>query len=61
VIAASNKEFTMLRDKLIERRRRPTSDLLDEVIRAREDAVLVIDRDFTQMLHGEGLSLPFRL
>ena len=46
----------MLRDKLLERHRRPSSDLLDEVIRAREEAVLVIDRDLAQVLDQEGVA-----
>src|SRR5439155_9666766 len=31
--------------------------LLNQIIRPGEDTVLMIDGDFTQMLHGEGISL----
>ena len=41
---------TMLGDELLERHRLASADLLDHVIRAGKDTVLVIDRDLSQML-----------
>src|SRR5947208_2461394 len=57
-VAASDKKCTILCDKLLERHWRPSSDLLDEVIRAREDTVLVIDRDLAQVLKEEVIAFP---
>jgi hypothetical protein len=40
----------MLRDKLFERHRRPSAELVDEVVGAGKDAVLMVDRDLAQVL-----------
>src|SRR5580704_14210311 len=45
--------LAMLGDELFERHRRASSDLLDQVIRAGEDAVLVIECDLAQVLEQE--------
>jgi hypothetical protein len=45
--------LVMLGDEFLERHPRPSSDLLDEVIRAREQAVLVIDWALPQVLDQE--------
>ena len=45
----------MLGDELLERRRLASADLLDQVVRAGKDTVLVIDGDFPQMLDEEGI------
>ena len=42
----------MLGDELPERRRLASADLLDHVVRAGKDTVLVIDGDFTQTPAG---------
>src|SRR5215471_12993241 len=47
--------LTVLGDELLERRRLASADLLDHVVRAGKDTVLVIDGDFTQMLDEEGI------
>src|SRR5260370_42225231 len=52
----SSARCAVLIDKLHQRHRRAAADFLEEIIRAGEDAVLVIDGDFTQMLHGKRLS-----
>ena len=48
----------MLGDELVERRRLASADLLDHVVRAGKDTVLVIEGDFPQMLGEEGLLGP---
>jgi len=45
----------VLGDELHERRRLASADLLDHVVRAGKDTVLVIDGDFPQVLDEEGL------
>src|SRR5258708_31337376 len=56
----SSESCEVLIDKLLHRHRRAAADFFDEIIRASEDAVLVINGDFTQMLHGKGLSTRLR-
>src|SRR5437879_13366214 len=51
----SGEGLTVLGDELLERRRLASADLLDHVVRAGKDPVLVIDGDFPQMLDEEGL------
>src|SRR6516225_2896269 len=51
----SGEGLTVLGDELLERRRLASADLLDHVVRAGKDTVLVIDGDFPQMLGEEGL------
>ena len=55
----SSESCAVLVDKLLQRHRRAAADFFDEIIRAGEDAVLMINGDFTQMLDGEGISLAF--
>src|SRR5262249_31999326 len=50
----SDEGRTVLGDELLERRRLASADLLDHVVRAGKDTVLVIDGDFMQMLDEEG-------
>src|SRR5262245_35637544 len=56
---------TMLLDERLERHGRASSKLLDQVVRASEDAILVVDRDLSEMLEEEGILaariLPARL
>jgi hypothetical protein len=49
--SSSDEGVPMLRHKLLEGGRRPPADLLDKVVRAGKDAVLVVDGHFTQMLN----------
>ena len=58
-LARSGESCAVLIDKLLQRHRRAAADFFDEIIRASEDAVLVINGNFTQMLDGEGISLTF--
>src|SRR5262245_60085263 len=51
----SGEGLTVLGDELLERRRLASADLLDHVVRAGEDTVMVIDGDFPQMLDEEGI------
>src|SRR5262249_9318345 len=46
----------MLLDERLEGHRGMAAELLDKVIRACEDAVLVVDRDLFQMLNEEGIA-----
>jgi hypothetical protein len=43
----------VLLDERLERRGRPAAELLDQLVRAREDAVLMIDGDLPQVLEEE--------
>src|SRR5438132_2493376 len=45
--------LAMLGDELFKRHRRTAAELLDVVIRAREDAVLVVDHDVAEVLEDE--------
>ena len=54
------ESLAVLRDERLERHRRPAAELLDQVIRAREDAVLVVDRDLAQVLEEEIIAGPAR-
>jgi hypothetical protein len=49
----------VLVNEFLQCRRRTAADFLNQIIRAGEDTVLMIDGDFTQMLDGEGISLTF--
>src|SRR5262249_45381936 len=55
----------MLLDERLERHGRASAKLLDQVVRASEDAILVVDRDLSEMLEQEGILaariLPARL
>lgn len=53
------KGNAVLVNEFLQCRRRTAADFLNQIIRPGEDTVLMIDGDFTQMLDGEGLSLPF--
>jgi hypothetical protein len=61
----SHERCAVLLGKCLERHGRPATELLDQVVRASEDAILVIDRDLTEMLEQEGILaaciLPARL
>ena len=52
---ASDESRAILGDERFERHGRTAADLLDVVVRAREDPVLVIDRDLAKMLEEEGI------
>ena len=56
----SSEGCAVLLDKRLQRQRRVAADFFDEIIRAGEDAILVINGDFTQMLDEKGLSARFR-
>src|SRR5260370_25977403 len=58
-VVKSDKCGAVLTDKLLQRHRTAAANLFNEIIRPSEDAVLMIDDDFTQMLDGEGISLTF--
>src|SRR5436190_21408511 len=51
----SGEGLAVLGDELFERRRLASADLVDHVVRAREDAVLEIDHGLAQMLDEEGI------
>src|SRR5262249_23937415 len=61
----SGEGRTMLLDERLERQGRAPAQLLDQVVRASEDAILVVDRDLSEMLEQEGILaariLPARL
>jgi hypothetical protein len=52
---ASDESRSMLLDERLERHRGTAAELLDEVVGALEDAVLVIDRDLFEVLEEEGI------
>src|SRR5437762_10396651 len=52
-----SKGSAVLVNEFLQCHRRVAADFLNQLIRPGEDAVLMIDGDFTQMLHGEGISL----
>ena len=52
-VGRSDEGRAMLLDERFERHRRPAADLLDEVVRAREDPVLVVDGDLMEVLEEE--------
>ena len=51
------ERLAMLVDERLERHRRTAAELLDEVVRALEDPVLVVDRDLPQVLEEEIVAL----
>src|SRR6267142_3665538 len=53
----SSESCAVLVDKLLQRHRRPAAELLDEVVRALENPVLVVDRDLPQVLEKELVAL----
>src|SRR5262245_42246454 len=57
-LARSGEGRSVLVDKCFERRRRPTTNRFDQVVRAGEDPVLVVDGDLAQVLHGERIARP---
>src|SRR5262249_7220334 len=57
-LARSGEGCPVLVDKCFERRRRPTTNRLDQVVRAGEDPVLVVDRDLAQVLDDERIARP---
>ena len=52
-LARSGEGCPVLVDKSFERRRRPTTNRFDQVVRAGEDPVLVVDGDLAQVLDDE--------
>src|SRR5713101_5185868 len=54
----SYESLPVLVDKCFERRRRPTTNRFDQVVRAGEDPVLVSNGDLAQVLHGERIARP---
>ena len=57
-IAQERRSFegrAVLLDECLERHRRSAAELLDKVVGAGEDPVLMVDRDLLQVLHGEGI------
>src|SRR5262245_66583463 len=55
-LARSGEGCPVLVDKCFERRRRPTTNGFDQVVRASEDPVLVVYGDLAQVLHGERIA-----
>src|SRR5260370_6385293 len=55
-VVKSDKCDAVLTDKLLQRHRTAAANLFNEIIRPSEDAVLMIDGDFTQMLDDKGVS-----
>src|SRR6266513_5674869 len=51
-----SKGRAVLVNEFLQRHRTEAANLFNEIIRPGEDAVLMIDGDFTQMLDGEGIS-----
>src|SRR6516165_7406016 len=51
----SDERRAVLLDVRLERHGRPATELLDQVVRASEDAILVVDRDLSEMLEQEGI------
>src|SRR5215469_5959320 len=56
----SDERRAVLLDERLERHGRPATELLNQVVRAREDAVLVIDGDLPQVLEEEVIDGPTR-
>jgi hypothetical protein len=56
----SDERRAVFLDEHLERHGRPATELLDQVIRAREDAVLVINGDLPQVLEEEVIDGPAR-
>src|SRR6476659_8047749 len=54
----SYKSLPVLVDKCFERRRRPTTNRFDQVVRSGEDPVLVVDGDLAQVLDDERIARP---
>ena len=54
----SYESLPVLVDKCFERRRRPTTNRLDQVVRSGEDPVLVVDGDLAQVLDDERIARP---
>src|SRR5262245_66088637 len=57
-LARSGEGCPVLVDKCFECRRGPTTNRFDQVVRAGEDPVLVVDGDLAQVLHGERFARP---
>src|SRR6476661_8094355 len=55
-LARSGEGCPVLVDKCFERRRRPTTNRFDQVVRAGEDPVLVVDGDLAQVLDDERIA-----
>ena len=53
---SSLERLAILGDERLERHRGTAAELLDEVVRALEDAVLVVDHDLFEMLDEEGIA-----
>ena len=51
----SGEGLTVLGDECLERHGRASAKLLDQVVGASEDAILVVDRDLSEMLEQEGI------
>ena len=54
----SYESLPVLVDKCFERRRRPTTNRFDQVVRSGEDPVLVVDGDLAQVLDDERIARP---
>lgn len=50
---ASDESRAMFLDERLERHRRPSADLFDEIVRAGENPVLMIDGDLVEVLEEE--------
>src|SRR5258708_39894747 len=57
-LAPSGEGRPVLVDTCFERRRRPTTKRFDQVVRAGEDSVLVVDGDLAQVLDDERIARP---
>ena len=57
-LARSGEGCPVLVDKCFERRRRPTTNRFDQVVRSGEDPVLVVDGDLAQVLDDERIARP---
>ena len=57
-LARSGEGCPVLVDKCFDRRRRPTPNRFDQVVRAGKDPVLVVDGDLAQVLDDERIARP---
>jgi hypothetical protein len=60
LVRRSSEGCAVLTDKFLQCHRRAAANLFNEIIRPSEDAILMIDGDFTQMLDGKGVSTRLR-
>src|SRR5262245_46734960 len=59
-VTSSLESLAVLRNKRLNRHRRPATDPLDQLVTACEDAVGVVDCDLAQMLYKEFATWPAR-